>query len=86
MLKSENDELREQLRDIHNGTERREVEERCHGLIKDLDDLTKEKMAITLEKQKAEEKQKEQQAKNKDLEDQLKELGDKVLLKLSMMH
>lgn len=78
MLKSENDELRDQLREVHNGTERREVEERCHGLINDLDELTKEKVSISKEKTKVEEKHREEQARNKALEDQLKELSQKV--------
>ena len=80
MLKSENDELRDQLREVHNGTERREVEERCHGLINDLDELTKEKVSISKEKLKVEEKHRQEQARNKALEDQLKELRQKVLL------
>ena len=79
-MKSENDELRDQLREVHNGTERREVEERCHGLINDLDELTKEKVSISKEKLKVEEKHREEQARNKALEDQLKELRQKVLL------
>ena len=79
-MKSENDELRDQLREVHNGTERREVEERCHGLINDLDELTKEKVSISKEKLKVEEKHREEQARNKALEDQLKELSQKVLL------
>lgn len=77
LMKSENDELRDQLRDVHNGTERREVEERCHGLINDLDELTKEKVSISKEKLKVEEKHKEEQTRNKALEDQLKELSQK---------
>jgi len=80
-LKSENDELRDQLREVHNGTERREVEERCHGLINDLDELTKEKVSISKEKLKVEEKHREEQARNKELEDQLKELSQKVFLR-----
>ena len=79
-MKSENDELRDQLREVHNGTERREVEERCHGLINDLDELTKEKVSISKEKLKVEEKHRQEQARNKALEDQLKELRQKVLL------
>ena len=70
------------MREVHNGTERREVEERCHGSINDLDELTKEKVSISKEKAKVEEKHREEQARNKDLEDQLKELSQKVTTKL----